>query len=83
MEIALVVVAIAIFAQAYYAETDSGWEMYAVMVVAGAAVVISSIGLRKRTGRAISLLSGLVGLIILAHSLTEIVMAYAFTGHLP
>ena len=59
------------------------WEIYGAFGCAAVATAFSIIGFRRASNRVISAISGTVGLIVLGHSLTEIVMEYAFTGHLP
>lgn len=81
--IALSTVSVAIFFHAYGFETFN-WEMYVASMMAVVALAVSVVAFRRRReNRVIAAICATVALIVVGHSVTELFMAYAFTGHMP
>ena len=82
-EVVLAVLSVAAFVHSYRFEMFD-WEMYVASVIAITAVAVSVIAfIRDRERRVVAAVCGTVGLLVAGHSLTELFMAYAFTGHMP
>ena len=68
----------------FHARTESAFdsEIYVAAVLGFIVLVVGGIGFRKQTNWVISASSGAIGLMVLGWATTEIVLGYAFTGHL-
>jgi hypothetical protein len=83
VEMGLAVLSVAVFIHAYRGKPAYVWEMYIAVAIGAALVVVSGVGFKISTNRVISAVCGVVGLIVLGHSLTQIAMAFLFNGQLP